>query len=319
MRPPNRTRIFEASKYFKPNSPIKESELFVGRLDQVQGVVDAVHQEGLHAILYGERGVGKTSLAAVLSQFLSAEQILCRRVHCEAADAFSDVWERVFDQILMTQKNPRAGLGESVAEIEVSARNLFGGKPSANAVLKVLMRLADHAIPILIIDEFDQLQKPVKETFAELVKMLSDYSVPATLVLVGLANSVDELIDGHESVERALLQIYLPRMSNQEIREIIGNGLAKLDLEIEPIAERRIINLSQGLPHYAHLLGLHAVRLALLREADLVTANDVDQAIEKALSQAQQSRRDSFQQATQSPRADNLYRHVLDRMCDCRD
>jgi hypothetical protein len=42
--------------------------------------------------------------------------------------------------------------------------------------------------------------------FRSLIKVLSDNSVPATLVLVGVADSVDALIVEHQSIERALVQ-----------------------------------------------------------------------------------------------------------------
>ena len=40
-----------------------------------------------------------------------------------------------------------------------------------------------------------------------------DAKVPATVVLIGVADSVGELIREHGSVERALVQIQMPRMS----------------------------------------------------------------------------------------------------------
>jgi hypothetical protein len=57
---------FRAADIFSPHAPIDEEQLFVGRLDLVDGLIETVFQRGQHAILYGERGVGKTSLASVL-------------------------------------------------------------------------------------------------------------------------------------------------------------------------------------------------------------------------------------------------------------
>ena len=47
--------------------------------------MDAANQAGQHAIIYGERGVGKTSLANVISHFLqpfTSETIISARVNC---------------------------------------------------------------------------------------------------------------------------------------------------------------------------------------------------------------------------------------------
>ena len=48
---------------FSPISPIEEKDFFFGRINQLEKVADAINENGQHAILYGERGVGKTSLA----------------------------------------------------------------------------------------------------------------------------------------------------------------------------------------------------------------------------------------------------------------
>src|SRR6202044_1389085 len=115
-------------------------------------------------------------------------------------------------------------------------------------------------LPILIVDEFDTLHDTVKEMFANTIKTLSDHAVAATVILVGVADSVDELIADHQSIERALVQVKMPRMSRDEIFEILQKGLTQLGMTIQPEALSRIWILSQGLPVYAHLLGLHASR-----------------------------------------------------------
>src|ERR1017187_1498602 len=55
-----------AGKVLQPRTPITNRELFAGRWSQLTTVADAVAQPGLHVAIYGERGVGKTSLANVV-------------------------------------------------------------------------------------------------------------------------------------------------------------------------------------------------------------------------------------------------------------
>jgi ABC-type uncharacterized transport system fused permease/ATPase subunit len=61
---------FELGTVFTPAAPIDNKKLFSGRTSQLRDVIDAVNQRGQHAIIYGERGVGKTSLASVLEEYL---------------------------------------------------------------------------------------------------------------------------------------------------------------------------------------------------------------------------------------------------------
>lgn len=60
----------EIATVFSPGAPIDEGELFAGRPDQIRELIDAGSQRGQHAIVFGERGVGKTSLANTFTKFM---------------------------------------------------------------------------------------------------------------------------------------------------------------------------------------------------------------------------------------------------------
>ena len=62
-------KAFEASQLFTPSSPLTENDLFAGRLEQIEKMLDATGERGKHVILFGERGVGKTSLARLFESF----------------------------------------------------------------------------------------------------------------------------------------------------------------------------------------------------------------------------------------------------------
>jgi len=81
-------------------------------------------------------------------------------------------------------------------------------------------------------------------------------------------------------------------------------------MTIDEDAKRRIKHLSQGLPHYAHLLAMHSAQAAASEGRSNIQIQDTQKAIEKALQQAQESVARDYQRATMSPR-DNLYKQVL--------
>ncbi len=57
----------DVNEAFSPGAPVQERDLFAGRIEQLRALVDSVQQRGRHAIVFGERGVGKTSLANILA------------------------------------------------------------------------------------------------------------------------------------------------------------------------------------------------------------------------------------------------------------
>ena len=69
--------------------------------------------------------------------------------------------------------------------------------------------------------------------------------------------------------------------------------------------------MSQGLPHYTHLLALHAVRACIDNADTEVSVSHVEIAIEKAVDDAQQSLKSTSYRAVTSPRKDALHGQVL--------
>ena len=83
-------RFMRSGEIFTPSAPIDNQALFAGRVNQLNRIIGAVSQRGQHAILFGERGVGKTSLANVLLKILrgSQEQFKSVIVNCDSEDRF---------------------------------------------------------------------------------------------------------------------------------------------------------------------------------------------------------------------------------------
>lgn len=58
---------------FVPNKPIDSVELFCGRQQEVARILECMGTEGMHLLLYGDRGVGKTSLSQITCTILLRE------------------------------------------------------------------------------------------------------------------------------------------------------------------------------------------------------------------------------------------------------
>ena len=282
------------SQTFSPASPIVRNDFFRGRHAAMRRLIDVINQSGQHAVIYGERGVGKTSLANVLSPFIeriAGEDLAAARVNCARETAYADIWRALFDQI---------GLPANSEYGDLAPYDVFNA-----------LRRDDRKI-ILIVDEFDRIEDPdIDAMFADTIKALSDFNVDATLILAGVADDVDDLIAEHESVNRCLIQIRLPRMTMDELSEIITKGIALVGMEISDEAVKRICAVSLGLPHYAHALGLAAGRAAIDDHRRAVETRDVDSAIGTLTRESQQTILQRFDMATASPRRQNLYFQVL--------
>jgi Cdc6-like AAA superfamily ATPase len=282
-------RIARVARAFTPGAPIDSLALFRGRWPQIQDVISATAQRGYHVALYGERGVGKTSLANVLAEVFAMPDLpefQSAFVTCNSESTYESVWRDIYRELAIT------GEEEIVPE----------------DVRFELGRLGTPAL--IVIDELDRLSDaPSLTLLADTIKTLSDHVVPSTIVLVGVAHSLAGLIGEHASIVRNLQQVEMPRMSPGELREILTNGFAACELDVQEDAIEKIVRLSEGLPHYTHLLGLHAGQRVVQDDRHAVRLADVDAAIGPAI--ARHTIRSDYVQATRSTRAGTLYEQVL--------
>jgi Cdc6-like AAA superfamily ATPase len=282
-------RIRAVSSAFTPGAPVGQLEMLAGRGEQLTDVVSAVSMRGQHVALYGERGVGKTSLATVLAEYFNGTggRLQSAVVNCSTDDTFTSLWQHVF------------------AELRIFSEE---DEYSPEYVRRTLQEM--DTLALIVIDELDRLADDDALTaLADTIKTLSDHAVPATVVLVGVGHSIGELIGEHASIVRALIQIEMPRMKIDELGAIITQGYAKAGIRAKQDAVRDIAVLSEGLPHYTHLLGLHAGLRAVQDDRDEITAADVQQAIPRAVDR--HTILSDYQRATRSARKDALFSQVL--------
>jgi SpoVK/Ycf46/Vps4 family AAA+-type ATPase len=302
--------LFEATQLFTPSTPIDENALFAGRGEQVRKMLDASMEKGKHVILFGERGVGKTSLAKVFySLFPSTlRHIFAIREQADPSDNFSSIWRKVFKDIHIRASRDTNNGGP------VPVADYYTGDIAPDDIrreLEALFKPSD--IPILIIDEYDKLgdKQRTNELMANTIKSLSDYGINATVILVGVADNINDLMGEHASLGRCVEQIPMPRMNITERKEILDKIIPRLGMKLHENTMWKIVHLSRGLPSYVHSLGLYSAESAIQRKAILISESDVDNAIKRVLDRSQESIKEEYAKAVHSNRSDSLYKQVL--------
>ena len=305
-------RLVQLGEVFTPATPIQDADLFSGRSGLLLRIADAVSQRGMHCILFGERGVGKTSLANILPSFISATgtELIVASINCDTTDDYASLIHKLLQEISIVQRIQSVGFGEDFTFDQNPLSNSLPDAPRPND-LRLLLQSID-ANPLLILDEFDRVadQDSVR-LMSDTIKTLSDRAVPATIVLVGVADNVDGLLREHQSIERCLTQVRMPRMTAEELTEIIDNGLQRVNMAVDDSVRWYIPAVSQGYPHYAHLLALDAARHALRDGRDVVNRDDIELTIGDAITRTEHSIQNSYLEAIYSANRTALYEQVL--------
>jgi Cdc6-like AAA superfamily ATPase len=300
-----------AGDAFSPSAPISRVTLFAGRDEQIMRCIEIVYRRGQHGIIFGERGVGKTSFANLIADFISKSdradeppEFLTPRVNCTISSDYNSIWREVFGRISFIQDSGKSGL--TVADY---ASTVGDKKLDASAVQNRLDAISTfQGRLIIVIDEFDRLRDPrSKRLMADTIKALSDHSIAATIFIVGVADTVDQLLAEHQSVARAMMQIQMPRMTEEEMKGIIQKGLDRFNSQSENFQLRAsdgavalIINLGRGLPHYAHLLAQKACYAAIVQGQTDVSDDHVRRGVYAALDEIRQSTLSSYDTAVYS-------------------
>jgi Cdc6-like AAA superfamily ATPase len=286
---------------FTPGRPVKDLDLLAGRHEQINKVLEAVLSPGQHAAIYGERGVGKSSLANLIYDMVfasGAQDFIPVQVNCGVKVTFQTIWADVFRQ-LDDRVKPERHLLSQFPEHD----------PGPEDIRSIFSQL--KARSIIVLDEYDRVNDDVAVEMADTIKTLSDRDIPTTLVFVGVAENVEQLIREHSSIDRALIQIPMPRMSRGELIDIVTKGMARLPrLRLDNGLAQRMADISKGLPHFTHLLAKHSLLAAIEDGTLLASPKYYERALKISTEEKSQSLGQAYRKATHSAK-ENIFEEVL--------
>ncbi len=298
-----------------PHQPVSSVDLFSGRTREIDAIVDAIQTPGQHAILFGDRGVGKSSLAVVATILL--ENLFGNQTHvvrCDSSTTFTSIVSTVFEDLgidfsledvstsTRTQATGRIGvpiLGAE-AETELTTTSTRRGRDVRLSPAAVCRSLTNERA-LIVIDEFDAVRaRDDRHSVAELIKQLSDARTQVKVLVVGIGTSTADLLAGHPSVHRNLKEVKLGRMSRPELRNLIATNTDKTGQTFAPSVANEIVHLSDGFPYFAQLLGLKCAELAVVAGRRTVFTSDLPRALRAAADDAEETLRTAYQAAVRS-------------------
>lgn len=270
---------------YTPSQPVTDRRMFAGRTEVLTRLIRAIEHQRLHAVIYGGRGIGKTSLLHVLAQTARDARYLVVYIPCGAGSDFSETFRALAREISLLF---HSDFGPTTAEAERSAswaEVLPAGPISAPLASEILSKVTGTRI-LLILDEFDRCESvPFRLAIAELIKNLSDRSVRVQIVIAGVAGNLTELIEHVPSIQRNIFALQLPRMTASEVRDLVRNGEESCGLEFDDAAVEFVASAAIGFPYFASLLSHHAGLNAIDHGRITVSATDVSEASAIALSE----------------------------------
>lgn len=336
---------------FQPGGAIEIPSRFAGRRDDIRELADALLTDGMCPVIYGEKGLGKSSLANQIERIALGDVELLEDLKLEShaipeSRRFVVFYLQCTDEIKskddLLQRIINLGKGykdvESLPKISrksVESRDKISLKfyesETKNSyeeyhpleqfvslsVEERLLTVADYIYekkkqPILfIIDEIDRVVDTTG--LASFIKSHSGRQI--RFVLVGVAHSLSNILKDHASLDRIVIPMNVKRMAPIELRKIIelvevGLSEVGVNMTFSDEAKGHLSVLADGFPWFVHILGQESLKLALDREQEVVSLNDVEEVV-ASLSQIRYARNfeDLYQKAVgDSPQRETVIR-----------
>ena len=269
---------------FTPSQPVVDRRMFAGRSDILRTMIGSIEDQRLHLVIYGDRGIGKTSLLQMLTEVAREARYLVVYSSCGAASNFQETFRAAASEIPLLY---HSSYGPTTAEAE-SGSTLAGLLPetfSPRQFADVCGKLTGTRV-LIILDEYDRCgSSEFRRDLAELIKFLSDRSGRVHLVIGGVAADLDELVEHIPSIRRNILAVRVPRMTDEEIRQLVVLGEGASGLTFVPAAIDFLVILARGWPYIASLLCHHAGISAIDSRRETVLASDVSMAVDASLNE----------------------------------
>lgn len=281
----------EIAKYFKPSTPISDPKLFVGRRKEQMVLYKSLVGEGKCPIIYGVRGVGKTSLLDITADYFckNNDYRIIKHV-CSSNDSFKNIFNTFLRNSssnnkiasITTKKSDElsGGVNLPILKTELNTSSVeektFNLLTDTELTPSLMSEIFKEERLLLVIDEFDRISKAKdRELIADTAKTFSDMHCSTKIVLSGVANSMVDLIDKHYSTIRNFISIKVPRMIENEIIAIIENGVVNLNLKFTKAVLNDIVWLSDGLPYFTHLISECLADYAYINNKRILESDDL--------------------------------------------
>lgn len=293
--------MLQPSRVFRPGKlPIASGNVYVTR-----GKTEEIFKKSLHRgfipLVYGEYGVGKTSMARhVIREIYGDENLI--NIESVSGKSLNDVFTRCFERssAFCLQKNDsekkqspffKKLLGfffkkfdhTSLAEAPGPGPR-FSEQDTINSISATsdsrIIEICEHYGAILVLDE---IHKASDEFINEIVPFIKSYGNASCerfkIILLGTSSEATKLIHKDPGIDRLIEDIPLPPMCTEEANFVVEQGMKNLAIELVDSAKEKIISISGGYPNILQYLCLEASEFAFSRKSRKLDVCDVENAL----------------------------------------
>lgn len=320
------------SAHLSPSAEIQDPDRLIGREKSIQKIRRALNSPNRHIFIHSERGVGKTSLAKTTGQLLATDPLNLIYVDCGEDTTFGEVIQRIGKSVLTVNQrlvHDRGsfggaagfpGLGNVSMNIKPGNTPIINIPSTTSEAYDILhfVRSKRAGQVIVVIDEFDRVRREQKVLFAELVKNIGTQIDDFRLMICGIGANVEEILGAHGSTGRMFETVEIDKLSHDKLWEIVQGAVEPLGVTVDKGILTRIGIISDGFPHFVHLIG-ECLIYAMLDDENVVSVckrDHFETALTEALEKTEPYLRQIYSTATQKTKLQKQYEDSLWALAD---
>ena len=265
--------IHAVGDVFTPSSVA--SLTFVPRESINNKLVDALKTKGKQVVVYGHSGCGKTTL---LENKLTQIFDLHIKTSCMKGMTFEQILSDPLRQLNAMYVSEKAGkttgkFGASISTPkDISFPVGFSFEQSQEDSTKVSPIAPNSVTPHIVaevlginracwvLEDFHKVDASEKQKLAQCMKMFMDLSArypDLKMIFIGAVHTAYKVIEYDPELHNRVSEVYVPLMTEDELRKIIQFGEKALNISIDRRITERIVSVSNGLAAVTHQIALN--------------------------------------------------------------
>ena len=251
------------SEVFTPNTVAKLT--YVKRKNIDDDLENYLCLAGKQIFLYGHSGGGKTTLLRNKLKSIKRNYIL---THCESKTTFEELILQTFDQLeryyISEKSSSTTNKVSSELKAEFTSINSSIEKVSSLKEQRILpVQLSPQKLAkflgeinsVWVIEDFHKVSVTEKKRIADVIKIFIDSANDyenVKIICIGAVGTARELIELDNNLSNRVAELFVPLLTDNQIKEIILKGTKLLNIHIENDLVDKIVYYSNNLASVTH-------------------------------------------------------------------
>lgn len=335
--------MLKPNDVFTPGQiPIRPTNIYAARGD-AERLFGKSLERGMIPVIYGEYGVGKTSMARHVAREAEQQNRLVN-IESVADKSLQDVFSRCLEKLGYTVTTKRVEGASTVKTHEQSGqaeanagwlKAVIASKriQSATASQQTeeqlvvttptdsrIVEICERAGVVLLLDELHRASPEFSSDLSKFLKIFGNASCRSfRIVLLGTSSDASRLVASDPGIDRLLQEVHLKAMSPQESEFVVSKGMADLAIVISPEVRNRLVRTCVGSPSILQYLALETAEAAFAREPRVAQMHDVENALKTFVETKEARLNKSYVAAIESVGEIRYRKQILRAMAEAED